>query len=133
MRQYNPENPGDYKHSAVFASYARIIRSYGAIRFTLSGYSRSTEFSIKDSICKKMSSNCSGDGLATQPVCDIILSKDHFQQLLKADPAVSRPMQPRKLIFVCSPPTRRTMDRGTQSGGSLSTTSVAFHHRAGQR
>ena len=37
--------------------------------------------------------------------------------------------------FLCdwNPPTCRTMDRGTQSGGSLSTTSVAFHHRAGQR
>ena len=57
---------------------------YGAIRFTLSGYSRSIEFSIKDSICKKMSSNCSGDGHASQHVCDRILSKDHFQQLLKA-------------------------------------------------
>jgi len=62
-----PENPGDYKHSAVFASYTRIISLYGVIRFTLSGYSRFIEFSIKDSICKtknkqKMSSNCSGDG-----------------------------------------------------------------------
>ena len=84
MTQYDPENPGDYKHSAVFASYTRIISLYGAIRFTLSGYSRSIEFSIKDIICKKMSSNCSGDGLASQHVCDRILSKDHFQQLLKA-------------------------------------------------
>ena len=59
MTQYKPENPGDYKHSTVFASYTRIISLYGAIRFKLSGYSRSIEFSIKDSICKKMSSNCS--------------------------------------------------------------------------
>ena len=51
----------------------------------------------------------------------------------RPDPAVSRPVQPRKLISVCSPTTRRTMDRRTQSGGSLSTTSVAFHHRAGRR
>ena len=72
LTQHNPENPGDYKHSAVFASYTRIISLYGAIRFTLSGYSRSVEFSIKDSICKKMSSNCSGDGLASQHVCDRI-------------------------------------------------------------
>ena len=84
MRQYNPENPGDYKHSAVFASDTRIISLYGGIRFTLGGYSRSLEFSIKDSISKKMSLNCSGDGLASQHVCERILSKDHFQQLLKA-------------------------------------------------
>ena len=51
----------------------------------------------------------------------------------RPDPAASRPVQTRKLISVWNPPTRRTMDRGTQSGGSLSTTSVAFHHRAGQR
>ena len=51
----------------------------------------------------------------------------------RPDPAVSSPVQPRKLISVCNSPTRRTMDCETQSGGSLSTTSVAFHHRAGQR
>ena len=84
MTQYKPENPGDYKHSTAFASYTRIISLYGAISFTLSGYSLSIKFSIKDSICKKMSSNCSGDGLASQHVCDRILSKDHFHQLLKA-------------------------------------------------
>ena len=51
----------------------------------------------------------------------------------RPDPAASRPMQPGKLIALWNSPTLRTMDRGTQSGGSLSTTSVAFHHRAGQR
>ena len=51
----------------------------------------------------------------------------------RSNPAVSHPMQPRKLISVWNPPTRMTIDCGTQSGGSLSTTSVAFRHRAGQR
>ena len=51
----------------------------------------------------------------------------------RPDHAASRPMQQRKFISVWNPPTRRKMDRGTQSGGSLSTTSVAFLRRAGQR
>ena len=131
--QYKPENRGDYKHSTVFASYTCIISLYGAIRFTLSGYSRSIELSIKDSICKKMTLNCSGDGLASQHVCVRILSKDHSQQLLKAQSCRQLSHANKKAHFCVKSP-------NPQDGGPWDTVRWlivndlhGFYHRVGQR